>query len=583
MNAFHDAVMAHRRADIAMAERLYREILTTTPDHADALHHLGLLCHQSGRHAQAVEFMERAAVIRPADAVLQINLGTASKAAGRLDKAIARLRRAVSLAPRMAAAHFNLGNAWLAAGHPAEAEAAFEAAARLQPDDVGAIANRANALLLLHRYREASEASARAVALAPQQASLHVMLGQALHGMERCVSALDAFRTAIALAPALVAARVGAGTTLCALEDYGSAVEQLRAALDIDPACAPAWFNLGCAHLALGSYAAAEAAFSRTLQLEPDLPAAHLNRALTWLSAGDFARGLPEYEWRLKTVRQTAATPWPRWAGEPLHQKCLLVDAEQGLGDTIHYLRFVPLALHLAPHTVLRVQTALLPLLKPLEHAWGITIIGLPDLPPDVDAHCPLLSLPWILGTTPDAMPATPAAIPAPEGYRAKWRASLTPLKRRRVGLAWSGRIRPYENRAMPVEALAPLFALDNVDWIVLQREISASERTFLAAGPHADRVHCFADRIDDLADTAAIIETLDAVVTIDTSIAHLAGAMRKPLWLMLSTAPDWRWRLDDASSRWYPTSRLVRQTRAGRWSDVVARVAQDLRAADLW
>ncbi|WP_186425676.1 tetratricopeptide repeat protein [Cupriavidus metallidurans] len=574
--AFEQAMNAHRHGDLASAERLYRVALASDPRHAGAYHHLGLLCHQAGRPAEAVAQLRRAAVLAPGDAGVIVNLGIACKAAGDFAAAVTCLVRATQLAPAMPAAHFNLGLAWMAAGKAAEAVESFEAVIRLQPQDAAALANLASARLALGLHAEAVVAARRAIATAPGQARFHTLLGHALQGAGHGVPAAEAFLRAITLDPASVEARLGAGTTLCAIERYAQAIEQLGLATQHDAQCSPAWFNLGIAHLALGHYVQAEAAFQRVLALRPGWPVAHFHRAMNWLSAGDFARGLPEYEWRLKLDAYAGEPQWPRWSGAPL-DGCLVVDAEQGLGDTLHFLRFVPLASDRVGKVVLRVQSALLRLLKPLASQWGVSIVALDDAPPEAQAWCPLMSLPLMLGTSMDSIPDMPAPLPVPEASREMWRARLSGLKRRRVGIAWSGRIRANENRAIPLHLLAPLFARDDIDWIVLQRDIPADDAQHLAMYAGTGRPHDFRHHIEDMADTAAIIGTLDAVVSIDTAIAHLAGAMGKPLWLMLAVAADWRWRQDTTHSRWYPSARLVRQTTPGDWLPVIAAVNEAL------
>jgi len=293
---------------------------------------------------------------------------------------------------------------------------------------------------------------------------------------------------------------------------------------------------------------------------------------------GDFARGLPEYEWRLQTVAEPAIETLPRWHGEPAAQRTLLIHAEQGFGDTLQFVRFVPLAALRAARVVLEVQPPLLPLLAPVAEAWRVTLIARGAPRPAADVQCPLLSLPLALGTTLATIPERTPYLSAPPAYRRKWRGSIGGQAKRKIGLAWSGRIQQNETRSMPLAALEPLFALEGIDWIVLQPELTADERAALDGHPRGGSIHRFDERIGDFADTAAIIERLDAVVSIDTSIAHLAGALRKPLWLMLPFAPDWRWCHDDTRSPWYASAKLVRQPRPGAWREVVEAVAEELR-----
>jgi tetratricopeptide (TPR) repeat protein len=333
-------------------------------------------------------------------------------------------------------------------------------------------------------------------------------------------------------------------------------------------------------HHALGAHEAAVRAFDQALRLRPDLASAHMNRALAWLTLGDFTRGLPEYEWRLKTMAQRDTQTLPRWQGEPIEQSTLFVHAEQGFGDTLQFVRFVPLVAQRAARVVLEVQPQLVPILAPAALEWRVTLIAQGTPRPSADLQCPLLSLPLALGTDLETIPTRTPYLSVPPTYRRKWRGSLGGHAKRKIGLAWSGRVQQQENRTMPLAALEPLFALEGIDWIILQPNLSAAERATLEAHPRAGSIHRFDKRIDDFADTAAIIERLDAVVSIDTSIAHLTGALRKPLWLMLPFAADWRWFIGESRSPWYPGARLVRQPKPGAWAEVVENVARELRDA---
>lgn len=611
---FDRAYAAHRDGRLDDAERGYRATLDIDPAHVDALHLLGVLRHQRGQHAEAADLVGRAARLRPQDAALQLNLGNALKAMGQIDGAIERFRNALTLAPTFPLAHYNLGNAYAAAGRHEDAADAFEKSLRLQPADPSSHNNLGNALHALGRHVEAVAAFQRALELRPGHAGAHNNLGMALNALGQPVDAIAHFRAALAAQPRFAAAQFnlantldamgrheaavvafeavlahdaqlppalyGLGNALAALGRHGEALPRFERAVGLDPKFALAWLGLGTTHHALGAHAAAIRAFDQTLRLRPDLASAHLNRAMTRLTLGDFTRGLPEYEWRLKTASQPAEPAVPRWNGEPVEASTLLIHAEQGFGDTLQFVRCVPLAAQRAARVVLEVQPQLLPLLTPAAEAWRVTLIPKGAPRPPVDLHCPLLSLPLALGMHMDTIPAPTPYLSVPAAYGRKWRGSLGGHAKRKIGLAWSGRLQQNENRTMPVAALEPLFALDNIDWIVLQPDLSELERAVLEAHPRAQSIHRFDTRIADFADTAAIVERLDAVVSIDTSIAHLAGALRKPLWLMLPFAADWRWFVDASDSPWYPGTRLVRQAQPGEWASVVETVAAALRDA---
>jgi tetratricopeptide (TPR) repeat protein len=611
---FESAYAAHRDGRLDDAERGYRATLDIDPVHVDALHLLGVLRHQLGAHAEAADLVGRAANLRPQDAALQLNLGNALKALGQLDGAIERFRNALTLAPTFPLAHYNLGNAYAAAGRHEDAADAFQKSLRLQPASASSHNNLGNALHALGRHEEAITSFQRALELQPGHAGAHNNLGMALNSLDRADEAAAQFRAAISAQPRFVAAHFnlantlnatgqhaeastvfevalalqpqlppalfGLGNALAAMGRPKDALPHFERVVGLDPKFALAWLSLGTAHHALGAHAAAVRAFDQALRLRPDLASAHMNRAISWLTLGDFTRGLPEYEWRLKTMAQRGPQTLPRWNGEPIEKCTLLVHAEQGFGDTLQFVRFVPLAAQRAARIVLEVQPQLVPILAPAALEWHVTLIAQGAPRPQADLQCPLLSLPLALGTTMDTIPARTPYLSVPPSYRRKWRGSIGGHAKRKIGLAWSGRVQQQENRTMPLAELEPLFALNGIDWIILQPDLSAAEHATLDAHPRAGTIHRFDKRIGDFADTAAIIERLDAVVSIDTSIAHLAGALRKPLWLMLPFAADWRWFVDEPRSTWYPGAHLVRQQEPGAWAEVVANVANELRDA---
>jgi tetratricopeptide (TPR) repeat protein len=644
---FRQAYAAHQEGRLDDAERAYRDVLAAEPRHADAMHLLGVVHHQQGKHAEAAQLMGQAAALKPGDAGIQLNLGNALKALGRLDEAIERFRNALHAQPDFSLAHYNLGNAYAAAQRHADAIDSFTTALRLQPDHAGAYNNLGNSLNVLGRHAEAATAFTQALQLQPDYAGAHNNLGMALNALERPaeaiqhfraatradpaftiayfnlgnalealqrpVEAIDAFTAVLQRQPAFAPAQFGLGTALAALGRHGEAVPRFERAVGLDPQFSLAWLNLGTAHYALGAYDAALRAFDQALRLRPELASAHYNRALTLLLKGDFYNGLNEYEWRTQLVAPAVASAppaAPRWQGKPsLAGATLLIHAEQGLGDTLHFVRWVPHVAALAGHVVLEVQPALVALLAPSAAAWGVTLLAQGTPRPSCDYHCPLLSLPHALHLTLESLPgatepaaptkvaATAAAAAAqatvrparpyltvPDAYRATWHGALPGTAPRKIGLAWSGRVRARgENRAVPVSALGPLFALEGIDWISLQTDYQDSDRQWLAQQRPAC-LHLLGERLGNFADTAAVVEQLDAVVCIDTAVAHLAGALGKTTWLMLPFAPDWRWFSgQDASQRqaspWYPAAHLVRQASPGAWDGVLQRVAAGLLA----
>jgi hypothetical protein len=294
------------------------------------------------------------------------------------------------------------------------------------------------------------------------------------------------------------------------------------------------------------------------------------------LLLGDFARGWAGYEWRWKqeqVARYKRDYPQPLWRGsESVAGKTILLYAEQGLGDMLQFCRYAGRVAALGAQVVLEAPPALQPLLSGLR---GITkVIAQGTTPPTFDVHCPVTSLPLAFNTTADTIPNQVPYLAADRGRAALWLDKLGAKTRPRVGLAWSGNLLPDPNRSMALADALGL-ALDGIELVSLQKEVRASDTALLAS--RRDVRH-FGDELKDFADTAALIDAMDMVISIDTSVAHLAGAMGKPLWVMLPYNPDWRWMVEREDCLWYPTARLFRQTAIAQWADVVQRVAAALR-----
>jgi hypothetical protein len=416
-----------------------------------------------------------------------------------------------------------------------------------------------------------------AIAAQPRFVAAHFNLGNTFEALGRHDEAAAAFEAALALHPPFPLALFGLANALSALGRQREALPYYERAVGLDPSFSLAWLNLGNAHHALGAHEMALRAFDQALRVAPDLKLAQLHRAVTLLTLGDFTRGLPAYETRHDTPGATPLGTLPRWQGEPIASRTLLIRAEQGFGDTLQFVRFVPLVRARSARVVLEVQPELVALLAPAATRWRVTLVAQGAAkPPAADVACTLMSLPFLLGLQPSDIVAGKRYLDAPDSARRRFRGSLGGQSKRKFGLAWSGRRQAQENRSMPFDALAPLLALPDIDWVVLQPALDENERARVDAHP---RVHHLDGRLNDFADTAALIERLDGVVTIDTAVAHLAGALGKPLWIMLPFAPDWRWFTGD-DCPWYPHARLARQSAPGQWLDVAATVADALRAA---
>jgi hypothetical protein len=339
-----------------------------------------------------------------------------------------------------------------------------------------------------------------------------------------------------------------------------------------------AWNNRGLALQALNRHDEALASYAKALELRKDYADAHFNQALALLTIGEFRRGFEKYEWRWR--RSGMPPPGrgygrPLWLGEyPLERRTILVHAEQGLGDTIQFARYVPTLARAGAKVVLEVQPQLKALLRQIVGAAAVLARGEPL--PAFDVHCPLGSLPLALKTEPATIPSADRYVGADEGHIAKWRQHLEALGRPRIALAWSGNPQHMNdrNRSIPLSRLAPLWSTGAMHYLSIQRELRDGDAELLAREP---RVMQLGTKLDDFADTAAVLALVDLVITVDTSVAHLAGAMGRPVYILVPFSPDWRWTLAGESSRWYPTARLFRQPSLGDWDSVVERLRGEL------
>ncbi|MCC7487798.1 MAG: tetratricopeptide repeat protein [Burkholderiales bacterium] len=485
--------------------------------------------------------------------------------------AIPLYRRALALDTGCADAWHLLGVALRQSKRHAEAARCIRRALGLQPHGAAYHASLGNVLKDEARYEEAVASYREALRLKPDHAEAHYNLGTALHHLKRAAEAEAHFRAAIRHNPAFAEAWYNLGNVLQDRDALDEAQPCYERAIELKPGDARAHSNLGTIHVQRGEPHAAIRAFESAVAAEPGNPDAHWNLSLALLLTGDFARGWPEYEWRWRTAdgrRLERRFPHPRYAGEDPRGRRILLHAEQGLGDAIQFVRYAAVLAERGATILVesRPETARL-----FTRAAGVAEVVVAGAPlPAFDLHCPLLTLPLALGTTLAAVPATVPYVTADPSLTEAWRGRLaaggTGL---RVGLAWAGRPEhPHDRwRSIPFPLLSPVFAVPGIAWHSLQK-------------PPAGRDERLADDtrfLTDFADTAAFISNLDLVITVDTSVAHLAGALGKRVWVLLPHAPDWRWMLEREESVWYPTMTLLRQPRTGDWPSVIERTAQRL------
>ena len=557
------------------AEPCFRAALRLDPGSADAHGNLGNVLRELGRLAEAEGSLRAALALRPDYPEAHNNLGALMRDSGRAGAAEEHLRAALRLRPGFPEASANLGRLLRDGGRPAEAAECFGAAARSRPDDVGARLELAAALRALHRPAEAAEHLRAALRSRPDDVAARVELGGALHDMGHFAEAADSFRAALRSQPDLPDAQLGLGTVLGVLGQFDEAEASLRDALRLRPGLAEAHNALGDVHRSLGRPEAAEASLREALRLRSDFPEARTNLAFALLQAGRFAEGWAEHEQRGRArpwVARTRHFAQPRWRGELLAGRALLLHAEQGMGDTIQFCRYA--ALIEGGEVVLEVQPPLVRLLSGLPGAARVVTRG-ETLPP-FDVHCPLMSLPHVFGTTPDTVPAAIPYLGAAPAAVAAWRERLAGLPPGlRVGLCWAGdpAMSADGRRSVPPDALAPLAGIAGVRFVSLQKGAAARRP------PPGLRMLDDAPALRDFADTAALVSALDLVVSADTAVLHLAGALGRPVWLLDRFDSCWRWLSGRRDSPWYPTLRRFPQPAPGDWAGAIGPLRDALAA----
>ncbi len=534
------ALLHHGAGRMDQAERLYRDVLSQQPDHAAALNSLGVLAIQTGRPNQAVRLLQRAASIKPSAASYHCNLGEAHRHLGQIDEAIIEYRQAIRLQGDLAVAHSNLGIALCERNEVDAAIACYQKAISLQPTYADAYANLGSALTRKGQMDEAIAACRKAISLQPTGAPGYNNLGVALADRGDLESAIAAYRKAIELK-----------------SDYSDAHS-----------------NLCNAYAAIGESHKAIRAGQLAVKFAPHSVQAHWNLAVVLLRAGQFEAGWEEYEWRWAAYRRRGSLRFcdPSWDGSSLDGRTILLHAEQGLGDAIQFARYVPLVAQLGGKVIFECPPELFELFKSLD--GGAELIANGSTLPHYDLHCPLMSLPRALKTRLDSIPANVPYLVADSHRVEAWKSIVKDSENRlKIGLAWAGKPTHTNdrNRSIDLSQLAPLSDCGAAFHSLQKVPLPARPPAGLELIDHANP-------IKDFAETAALIANLDLVVTVDTSVAHLSGALGKPTWVLLPHLADWRWLTHRTDSPYYPTMRLFRQRAPGDWSAVIQEVVEALR-----
>jgi tetratricopeptide (TPR) repeat protein len=572
---FEQAIALHQAERLSEAEALYERIRLLQPKHADALHLLGVVAYQRGDHQKAADLIGEAIAARPGNAGFYANRGVALAALRQWDAALDSFERAIAIDPDAPDVHFNRGNALRELRRLEDALNSYDRTVAMKPDFVAAHYRRGVTLAELGRVSEAVASFDKTIAFRPDHADAHNNRGLALAMLGQMASAVGSFDKAIALRPEDASGYFNRGRVHKELGHWNEAIADFDDAIRLQPDHIESHDLRGVALAKLNRLDEALASLDRAIALNPQGSSAHWNRTLVLLLRGDWDEGWRMYREFASSRRKFSQ---PLWRGsEPLGGKTILLHSDHGLGDTIQFSRYANLVANLGARVIFETERPLVALMRSLRGAPQVVEKG--AALPAFEYQCPLLGLPSAFRTTLENVPTAASYLGADSVKRSYWARRLGAKSKPRIGLVWSGNVR-YANdaeRSIPFEDFASLVT-DDFEFFCLQKELRDADRSALSAYP---KIAFFGEALNSFADTAALCDLMDLVITVDTSLAHLAGALGRPLWILLPFSPDWRWLLGRDDSPWYPTAKLYRQACPGSWHEVIDRVKSDLAIFD--
>ena len=560
------------------AEKFFKTALSINAKYPPLYKNYGFFLTKAKQFDKAIEQFNIALRLLPNFALVYSDRGNALEKLNKLDEAIADYNRAIALAPGIFGFYNNRGSAFLRKKQFSQALSDFKCAIELNPNSADAYCGHGNVLVDLKRYEEALAAYKNALSLKPDLENAWLGRGNAFAGLKRYDDALAAYDKALSIEPGLERAWLGRGNVFYDLKRCDEAFAAYDKALALKPDLAEAWLGRGNVFRELKRFDDAFAAYDKALALEPAFAQAHYNEGLLRLSLGEMELGWTkcEYRWEVQQFRAGKRNfLQPLWLGDnDIKEKIILLHAEQGLGDTLLACRYIPKVAALGAQVILEVQSPLKSLLEGFE---GVSVlIGRGEAMPHFDAHCPLMSLPLAFGTTIETIPSMVPYITVRDNAVEKWRSKLSAQKLK-VGIAWAGNpdFGGDRDRSILLKNILPVTRIDGIECFSLQKDLRTGDDEVLDANPYIVRVD---KEINDFQDTAAIMMCLDLVISSDTSIVNLAGALGRSVWVLLPFISDWRWLLDRNDTPWYPTARLFRQAKMGDWITVLDDVCTALK-----
>ena len=598
-----------KRFDEALAS--YDQAIKLKSDFSDAYYNRGNLLQALKRFDEALQSYDQTIKLKADFAEAYYNRSIALQALKRFDEALASCDQAIKLKADYAEAHTNRGNALQALKRFDEAVKSYDQAIKLKADYAGNYSNRGNALQALRRFDEALASCDQAIKLKADYAEAYNNRGITLHAVKRFDEALASYEQAIKFKADYAEAYSNRGNSLQSLRRFDEALESCKQAINLKADFAEAYMNRGNALQALKRFAEALKSYDQAIKfkadyaeayssrgnalqelkpsdevlaryeqatkLKADYAEAHLNLSLRHLLMGDFIRGWEGYEWRWEggeLAKSKRNFPQPLWLGKvSLQGKTILLHSEQFLGDTLQFCRYARLVADLGASVILEVEKPLLGLLGQLDGA--IQLVAKGDVLPPFDYQCPLLSLPLAFKTDLNTIPTSQSYLAASPSKVEEWKAKLGERTKPRAGLVWSGSTTHKNDRNRSIVLGDIIRCLpQQFQYVSLQKDVRDADKGMLDSRTD---IFNFSAQLTDFSDTAALCELMDVVISVDTSVAHLSGALGKPTWVLLPLVPDWRWLLDGETSPWYPSAKLFRQDKQGDWDGVLDRVRTEL------
>jgi tetratricopeptide (TPR) repeat protein len=552
----------------------YNRAIALKPDYAQAYNNRGAVLSGQNRKTEALADFDRAIALKPDYVKALNNRGAALADLERLDEALRNHERAIALSPREAQSYMQRGGVLIRLGRTAEALESYDRAITLDRGLAEAHDGRGTALVILKRPQEALESCDRALAINPNSANFHNNRGSALAALERVQEALECHDKAILLDPSSPTAISNRAAALSRLDRFEEALEVVDRAIAVQPGIVQAHINRGNFLAALKRYDDALKSFERAVALNPQSAEAHFGRSTMLLLKGHFEEGWTAYEWRKLRVGE-AFNPRgrPVWSGkEDIAGKTLFVEAEQGLGDTIMFSRYVPMVADLGAHVVFGARDEQVRLFRSLD--CRVELVPAHSPPSQFDYHVALASLPLAFGTKLSNIPANTPYVHAEACDVDKWR-KIIGARGLKIGIAWQGSAYSRD-RSFPLSCLAGIASLGEVRLISLQKGPGLEQLCELSRQMTVETLGPIYEA-GDFAETAAVMEALDLVISCDTAAAHLAGALARPVWVALKDAAEWRWLSEQDDSPWYPGMRLFRQKARGDWDSVFAKMWSEM------